>query len=311
MRIADSIINLVGETPIIKLSRITEDLDLELWCKCEFMNPTGSIKDRIALYMIRSAEREGRLKPGMKIVVATTGNTGISFAAIGSILGYRVVIVMPREMSTERTMLIKHLGAEIIYTPGGEANAKKALDYSRKLEAENPSEYCCLDQWSDEANIRAHYETTGREILEQIGSDIDAFVAGVGTGGTLVGVGLRLKEVNPEIKVYGVEPAECPFISKGVWGRHKIEGIGDGFIPRIIEEYRSIIDGWILVSSLEAIEWARRIARIEGLLVGISSGANIAASIKLARNRGLRRIVTILPDNAMRYYSTELFRDEL
>ena len=308
MKVASNLFELIGNTPIVKLGKIIGDLNFELWGKCEFMNPTGSIKDRMAYYMIREAEKSGRLKPGMKIIVATTGNTGIAFAAIGSYLGYKVVIVMPSEMSNERVMLIKHFGAELILTPGGESDVKISLEYSKKLEKENPNLYCCLDQWSDEANVKAHYETTGKEILEQLGSNIDAFIAGVGTGGTLIGVGLRLKEANSKIKIIGVEPAECPMISKGIWGRHEIEGIGDGFTPEIISRYRHIIDEWILISSNEAIEYAKKTAKLEGLPIGISSGANIAASIKIAKKYNFKRIVTVLPDYAARYFSTNLFK---
>lgn len=308
MKVAYSLLDLIGRTPIVLLKNIAEGFSGEVWAKCEFMNPSGSVKDRIALYMIREAERKGLVKPGMKILVPTTGNTGIAFASVGSYLGYKVVIVIPEEMSSERMLTLKALGAEIVRTPGGESDVLRSLEYAEKLSREKPEEYYVFDQWCDEANVAAHYETTGREIVEQVGLDIDAFVAGVGTGGTLVGVAKKLKEVNSNIKVYGVEPSECPTISQGVWGRHEIEGIGDGFTPKIVERYRYLVDGWILVSSSEAIATARRIACKEGLFVGISSGANVVAALRVLRDYGLRKVVTVLPDYGSRYFSTRLVR---
>ena len=308
MKTAYSLLDLIGGTPIVLLRNVTRGLHGEVWAKCEFMNPSGSVKDRIALYMIRNAERKGLIKPGMKLLIPTTGNTGIAFASVGAYLDYRVVVVIPEGMSSERMLTLKALRAEIIHTPGGESDVLKSLEYARSLCMEKPKEYYVFDQWDDEANVSAHYETTGREIVEQIGSNIDAFVAGVGTGGTLIGVAKKLKEVNPNIKIYGVEPSECPTISRGLWGIHEIEGIGDGFTPKIIERYRYLIDGWILVSSSEAISTAKRIACMEGLFIGISSGANVAAALILLRDYGLRRIVTILPDYGSRYFSTKLVK---
>ena len=308
MRVAYSLLDLIGGTPIVLLRNVAKGLQGEVWAKCEFMNPSGSVKDRIALYMIRDAERRGLIKPGMKLLIPTTGNTGIAFASIGAYLGYKVVIVIPEEMSSERILTLKALGAEIMYTPGGESDALKSLEYARRISMENPGEYYVFDQWSDEANVSAHYETTGCEIIKQIGLDIDAFTAGVGTGGTLIGVAKKLKEVNPKIKIYGVEPSECPTISQGLWGTHEIEGIGDGFTPEIIERYKYLIDGWILVSSSEAITTARRIACMEGLFVGISSGANVSAALRLVRDQNLRKVVTILPDYGSRYFSTKLVK---
>ncbi len=316
-RVASSSSDLVGYTPMVRLSHLDRDLPYEIWGKAEFLNPTGSVKDRMALYMIREAEISGRLRPGMTIVIPTTGNTGISFAAWGSYLGYKVLIVMPEEMSYERKLLDILFGAELTYTPGGESDAMGALEYAKRLEREHPDEYVALDQWDDEANARAHYETTGKEILEQLEADsIAGFIAGVGSGGTLAGVAKRLKEANSRIVTAGMEPAECPTADGwfktgkvGSWGRHEIEGIGDGFVPGIIARYNMYIDDWITISSDEAIEAARIIAREEALPLGISSGANVAAVMKLAEDRRIRdgRIVTILPDYAARYFSTRLF----
>ncbi len=320
LRVCYNVLDCIGNTPVIKLSRVVPgDLDVEIWGKAEFMNPTGSVKDRMAYFMIKSAEATGKLKPGMTIVVPTTGNTGISFSAIGSYLGYRVLIVIPEEMSEERFLLMKLFGAEFKTTPGGESDAYGALEYAKKLARENPDKYFVFDQWWDEANVWSHYHTTGREILEQLGH-VDAWVAHVGTGGTLVGVALKLKEANPKTIVVGAEPAECPVAAgwfhtgrEGEWGRHEIEGVGDGFVPDIVRRYRHIIDDFVTVSSDEAIDMARKIAKKEGLPVGISSGANVVAAIKVARKHKLppgSRIVTVLPDYAARYFSTRLFRKQ-
>ncbi len=322
MKVARNVLELIGNTPVVKLSKvIPPDVKAEVWGKCEFMNPTGSVKDRMAYYMIREAEKAGKLKPGMTLVIATTGNTGISFAALGSYLGYKVMIVIPEEMSEERFLLMKLFGAEIVTTPGGESDAGKALQYSFELARKEPDKYLALDQWSDEANVKAHYETTGKEILEQLGK-VDAFVAHIGTGGTLIGVAKRLKEENPDVLIVAAEPAECPVAygwfkegKEGPWGRHEIEGVGDGFVPDIVRRYKHLIDDFVTVSSDEAIEMAKRLAREEALAVGISSGANVVAAIKVARKYADRlgkgaKIVTILPDYAARYFSTRLFREK-
>ena len=319
-KVGYTIADIMGDTPVIRLRKvIPEDVKAEIWGKCEFMNPTGSVKDRMAYYMIKKAEREGRLKPGMTLVIATTGNTGIAFAAMGAALGYKVIIVIPEEMSEERFLLMRLYGAEIITTPGGESDAGGALEYAKKLERENPDKYLALDQWDDEGNVEAHYETTGKEILEQLGK-VDAFVAHVGTGGTLMGVAKRLKEANPKTIIVGAEPAECPVAyywfhegKEGPWGRHEIEGVGDGFVPNIVKRYKHLLDDFVTVSSDEAIEMAKRLAREEGLAVGISAGANVVAAIKVARKYNLpegAKIVTILPDYAARYFSTRLFREK-
>lgn len=319
MRVGTSIVDVIGETPAIRLTRVVpQDFVPQLWVKLEFMNPSGSVKDRMALYMIRKAEKEGRLRPGKTIVVATTGNTGIAFAALGAALGYKVLIVIPEEMSEERFLLMKLYGAEFITTPGGESDAGKALEYARRLAEENPDKYVFLDQWDDEANIEAHYETTANEIIRQVGR-VDLFVAHVGTGGTLIGVAKRLKEVFPDVIIVGAEPAECPVAygwfhegKEGPWGRHEIEGVGDGFVPAIVKRNKHLIDDFVTVSSDEAIEMAKRLARFEGLAVGISSGANVVAAIKAAERHGLgknTRVVTVLPDYAARYFSTRLFRE--
>jgi cysteine synthase A len=318
MKVCRDITECIGGTPIIQLNRVKPpDIEAEIWGKMEFLNPTGSVKDRMALYMLKKAIERGELKPGMTIVVPTTGNTGIAFSALASAMGFKVLIVIPEEMSAERFMLMRLFGAEFYFTPGGEADAGYALEVAKKLVAENPDKYYLFDQWSDEANVQAHYETTGKEILEQVGCP-KAFVAQIGTGGTLIGVAKRLKEECKDVIVAGAEPAECAVAAEwfrtgrlGPCSRHEVEGVGDGFIPDIVYRYRYLLDDFVTVSSDEAIEMARMIARLEGLPVGISSGANVASAIKLARKHSLKRsdkVVTILPDYAARYFSTRLFK---
>jgi cysteine synthase A len=273
----------------------------------------------MAYYMIKKAMEKGELKPGMTLVVPTTGNTGIAFSALGSVLGFKVLIVIPEEMSAERFMLMRLFGADFYFTPGGESDADKALEIAKKLSAENPDKYYFFDQWGDEANVEAHYETTGKEILDQIGCP-KAFVAEVGTGGTLMGIAKRLKEECRDVIVAGAEPAECPVAAgwfktgkPGPWGRHEIEGVGDGFIPDIVTRYKHLLDDFVTVTSDEAIKMARLIARKEGLPVGISSGANVVAAIKLVQEHRLGKgdkVVTILPDYAARYFSTRLFKKQ-
>ncbi len=318
LRACRDVIECIGNTPVIRLNRVVpEDVKAEIWAKMEFLNPTGSVKDRMAYYMIKAAEERGELKPGMTIVVPTTGNTGISFAALGTYLGYKVLIVIPEEMSEERFLLMRLFGAEFLFTPGGEADAGIALETAKKLVAENPDKYYLFDQWADEANVQAHYETTGKEILDQLGC-VDAFVAHEGTGGTLIGVAKRLKEECKNVLIVGAEPAECPVAAEwfrtgklGPWGRHEIEGVGDGFVPEIIQRYKHLIDDWVTVSSDEAIQMARMIARKEALPVGISGGANVVAAIMVARKHKLgegKKVLTVFPDYAARYFSTRLFR---
>lgn len=318
MKICRDITDCIGGTPIILLNRVKpSNIKAEIWAKMEFLNPTGSVKDRMALYMIRRAVERGELKQGMTIVVPTTGNTGIAFSALASVMGFKVLIVIPEEMSAERFMIMKLFGAEFHFTPGGEADAGLALETAKKIVAENPGKYYLFDQWADEANIQAHYETTGKEIVDQIGCP-KAFVAEIGTGGTLIGVAKRLREECKGTIVVGAEPSECPAATEwfktgrlGPCSRHEIEGVGDGFVPEIVYRNKHLIDDFVTVSSTEAIQTARLIAKLEGLPVGISSGANVAASFKVAQLHGIgggEKIATILPDYAPRYFSTRLFK---
>ncbi len=309
LKTARSLFDLVGNTPLIRINKIPERWgfgDLELYGKAEFMNPSGSLKDRIIAKILSQAMKDGRLKPGMTIVESTTGNTGISTAMFGAHLGLKVMIVIPAGMSAERMKTLKAFGAEIVHVPGGESDVDLAVEKAREIARSDPDRYFFVDQFNNPANAEAHYETTGPEIWEQMGGRIDAFVATAGTGGTITGVGRYLKERNPRVKVYVAEPAECPLLSKQRWGSHRIEGIGDGFIPSILD--LSVLDGVITVSSDEAIEMTQQLIREEGLFVGISSGANVKCCLKLHRRHPeLRRVVTMLNDHAFRYFSTRLF----
>ena len=294
----DSVLDLIGNTPLLRLSKLT---DSPVFGKCEFLNPGGSIKDRIALRLISCAEATGQLKPGDTIVEPTSGNTGIGMALVGVQKGYRVVICMPENMSEERRKIIRALGAELELTPA-EASIQGAVDRAAELAAqpgtfmpqqfENPENPCC------------HYDTTAAEIWEQTGGKVGAFVAGVGSGGTLGGVGKYLKERDPSIEVIAVEPAGAAALLGQEPGLHQIQGIGDGFIPPVLDT--RLIDHVVTVSDDDAIETARSLARTEGLLVGTSSGANVCAAIKVAKAFTDGNVVTILADRAERYFSTSL-----
>lgn len=306
---AEDITELVGNTPLVKLSRLADlsgMTNLELFGKAEFMNPSGSLKDRILLKILKDAIEAGELRKGMTILESTTGNTGISTAMMGTRLGFPVIIVMPEGMSEERKKTIRMFGAEIMTVPGAESDVDLAVKRTMELVEQNPRKYFLVNQFNNQANVKAHYETTGPEIWEQVDGKLDAFAATVGTGGTLTGVGKYLKEKNSNIKIYAVEPADCPVLAKQRWGTHPIEGIGDGFIPSILD--LSLLDGVILVSSQKSIEMTKRLARDEGLFLGISSGANVEACLKLHKHHPkLKRLATMLNDHGFRYFSTLLF----
>lgn len=303
MKIANSVLDLIGNTPMIKLNKIPKDIDSVILAKCEFLNPSGSVKDRIAKAMLEDAEEKGLLKKESIIVEPTSGNTGISFAMVGAVKGHKVKIVMPEHMSAERQKMIKAFGKDFILTPE-EKDVEGAVLKAEELEKEN-SRVLVLQQFKNQANVRAHFETTAREIWEQTEGKLDAFVAGVGTGGTLMGVAKFMKKKKKGIKIVAVEPEESAVLSGGKHGKHKIHGIGDGFIPDIVD--LNLIDEVVTVSTDEAIAMAKKLAREEGLLVGISSGANVHACIKLANKTREKVIVTVLPDRGERYLSTELF----
>ncbi|MDI6884335.1 MAG: cysteine synthase family protein [Hadesarchaea archaeon] len=299
----------LGLTPLLKLDKLTKLAGrpaFELFGKAEFMNPSGSLKDRILLKIIQDGVESGKLRPGMTIVESTTGNTGISTAMLGAHLGFHVLIIMPEGMSEERMKAIRAFGAKIMTAPRAESDVDLAVKQVKELVTLDPEHYFWVDQFNNPTNVQAHYETTGPEIWEQTRGRLNAFVAAVGTGGTLTGVGRYLKEQDPNIKVYAVEPVECPVLSKQRWGTHRIEGVGDGFVPSILD--LSLLDGVITVSSERAIWTTKRIARDEGLFVGISSGANVDASLRLnEKHPELTRIVTMLNDHGFRYFSTLLF----
>jgi len=304
MKVANSVLDVIGFTPMIRLNRITASLDREILVKLEFLNPSGSLKDRIARYIVEEAERSGHLTKGSVIAEATTGNTGIAFAMVAAVKGYRMIVVMPEGMSDERKKTIRAYGAELIFTPGSESDVDLCLRKLDELKKTIPKVWIPA-QFSNLDNVRAHEETTGKEILDQTGGRLDAFVAGVGTGGTLTGVARAIRKKIPRVKVVAVEPAECPILSGGKKGSHRIEGIGDGFIPEILD--MGLVDDVIRVSDVDAIKMARRLALEEGIFAGISSGANVKAALDLARILPRdSRIVTMAPDTGMRYLSTDL-----
>ncbi|GMC00128.1 cysteine synthase A [Enterococcus thailandicus] len=305
-QIYQAITDLIGETPIVKLNKIVPEDSAEVYVKLEFFNPGGSVKDRIALSMIEKAEQDGSLKPGDTIIEPTSGNTGIGLAMVGAAKGYRVIIVMPETMSMERRLLMKAYGAELILTPGADGisgsireaeRLAKEHDYFLPLQFENP------------ANPEIHEKTTGPEIQAAFGvAGLDAFVSGIGTGGTITGAGHELKRVYPEIKVIGVEPAESAVLEGKPAGPHKIQGIGTGFIPDTLDT--KVYDEILPITGEEAMETSRKVGRQEGFLVGISSGAAIAAGLKIAKELGKgKKVLVIVPDNGERYLSTALYQE--
>ena len=309
MKTYDTITDLIGSTPLLKLNRFAavENLGAEVYAKLEYFNPAGSVKDRIAYAMITDAEKSGALKPGSVIIEPTSGNTGIGLAAVAAARGYRIIIVMPETMSVERRQLMKAYGAELVLTEGAKG-MKGAIAKAQELAAQTPDSFI-PGQFTNPANPSAHRATTGPEIWNDTDGTVDIFVAGVGTGGTLTGVGEYLKSQNPNVKVVAVEPAGSPVLSKGVAGAHKIQGIGAGFMPDTLNT--KIYDEIITVENEDAFATGRELARKEGLLVGISSGAAVWAAAQLAKrpeNQG-KRIIVLLPDTGDRYLSTPMFAD--
>lgn len=301
--IYNNIYETIGSTPMVKLNKLASEDMAEVLVKLEFFNPGGSVKDRIALSMIEAAEREGLLKEGQTIIEPTSGNTGIGLSMVGAAKGYRVILVMPETFSIERRKLMKAYGAEFVLTEGGKGMAG-AIEMAEKLAAENG--YFMPQQFNNLANPEIHMRKTAQEILKDTEGKIDVFVAGVGTGGTITGVGRILKKEIPDIKIIAVEPSASPVLSGGNKGPHKIQGIGAGFVPQILD--RSVIDEIITVSNEDAFETSRTLGKAEGVLVGISSGAAITAALKKAKELGKgKRIVVVSPDNGERYLSTELF----
>ena len=300
---------LIGKTPLLELVHLEKELGLEarILAKLEYFNPAGSVKDRIAKAMIDDAEASGKLKPGSVIIEPTSGNTGIGLASVAAARGYRIIIVMPETMSVERRQLMKAYGAELVLTEGAKG-MKGAIAKADELAKEIPNSFI-PGQFVNPANPKAHFETTGPEIWEDTDGAVDVFVAGVGTGGTLTGVGQYLKSKKPGVKVVAVEPKDSPVLSEGHAGSHKIQGIGAGFVPDVLDT--KIYDEIIPVTNEDAFATGKRIGHAEGVLVGISSGAAVWAAIELAKrpeNAG-KTIVTLLPDTGDRYLSTPLFAD--
>lgn len=281
-RIANSVVDLIGGTPIVKLNRLVDDSSADVYLKLEYMNPGSSVKDRIALAMIEAAEKSGDLKPGSTIIEPTSGNTGIGLAMVAAAKGYRAILVMPETMSVERRRLLKAYGAELVLTPGPEGMGG-AIRKAEELAKENG--YFIPQQFKNISNPEVHRLTTGPEIVEAFGEEgLDAFIAGIGTGGTITGAGEVLKEKYSDIKIYAVEPADSPVLSGGKPGPHKIQGIGAGFVPEILNS--EVYDGIIKVTNEDAFEYARRAGKEEGVLGGISSGAAIYAALQVAKELG-------------------------
>lgn len=308
-RVYTSADQLIGKTPLLELTHIEKELGLKakILAKLEYFNPAGSVKDRIAKAMIDDAEKTGKLKKGSTIIEPTSGNTGIGLSSVAAARGYRVIIVMPDTMSVERRQLMKAYGAELVLTEGAKG-MKGAIAKAEELAKEIPDSFV-PGQFINKANPQAHFETTGPEIYEDTDGKVDYFVAGVGTGGTITGVGRYLKSRNPEVKVVAVEPKSSAVLSTGVAGSHKIQGIGAGFIPEVLDT--TVYDEIIPVENEEAFSVGKEVGRREGVLVGISSGAAVFAAIQLAKrpeNEG-KTIVALLPDTGDRYLSTPLFAD--
>ncbi len=298
-----SVLDLIGKTSVVRLNRVNNPAT-NIYAKLEMFNPSGSIKDVMALFMMELAEQRGTLKPGSTIIEATSGNTGISFAMLSSLKGYHFIAVMPEYMSVERRRMMESFGARLVLTPTDEG-FPGAIKKFEELKKQNPDAWT-PDQFNNRDNIAAHKMITGRKILEEVDGKVDAFVAGVGTGGTLMGVAEALKEIYPDVKIFAVEPAESAVMSGEEIGYHKIQGIGPGFIPDLVDVKK--VDGIIKIASDDSIQMARRLIHEEGIMAGISSGANTLAAMQVARKIGPEKtIVTIFADRTERYASMGLF----
>lgn len=307
MGLYKDILDLIGDTPLVKINHLTTSEDAEVWAKLEGYNPGGSVKDRIALSMIEAAEREGKIKSGSTIIEPTSGNTGIGLAMVAAIKGYKLILTMPETMSMERRQLLQAYGAELVLTEG-KKGMKGAVEKAREVCEGNP-DYFMPQQFENPSNPEIHMKTTAIEILNDLGTVPDGFVAGVGTGGTITGVGSVLRQKNPDVWIAAVEPAASPVLSGGAPGPHKIAGIGAGFVPGVLNT--KIYNEVIQVTDNDAAETARLMAIKEGILPGISSGAAMWAALKVARKLGKdRKVVVIIPDRGERYLSTGLFAPE-
>lgn len=304
MRVADNIAGLIGETPIVKLNGLTDQEGADVYLKLEFMNPGSSVKDRIALSMIEAAEKSGNLKEGDTIIEPTSGNTGIGLAMVAAAKGYKAVLVMPDTMSKERRNLLRAYGAELILTPG--ANGMNGA-IAKAEELKEAKGYFMPQQFNNEANPEVHARTTGKEITKQMSDGLDAFVSGIGTGGTITGAGKVLKDHFDGVKVYAVEPTDSAVLSGGSPGPHKIQGLGAGFVPKVLDT--EIYDEVVRITNDEAFEISRKVATTNGILGGISSGAAVAAAVKVAKKLGKgKKVLAVLPDNGERYLSTPLYQ---
>lgn len=299
-----TITELIGGTPLVRLNRLSPEGGATIWAKVEFFNPGGSVKDRICLNMINEAERQGKLSPGSTIVEPTSGNTGIGLALVSAVRGYKLILVMPESMSMERASLLSSYGAQLVLTAAWEG-MRGSIKEAENIVAQNPS-YFMPDQFSNPANPAMHRKTTALEIWDALGGRFDAFVAAVGTGGTITGCGEVFKERNPAIQVIAVEPSGSPVLSGGDPGPHKIQGIGAGFVPKVLN--RKVLDRVVTVTDDEAYQTAKLLAKKEGLLVGISSGANVFAAQRVAKEMGPgKHVVTVLCDTGERYISIEKY----
>lgn len=303
---AQSIVELVGDTPVVKLNRSVPEGSADVYLKLEYFNPAKSVKDRIALAMVEAAEKKGVLKPGGTIIEPTSGNTGIGLAMVAAAKGYKLIVTMPETMSLERRNLLRAYGADLVLTPGPDG-MKGAIAKAKELAEKHG--YFMPQQFENEANPEVHRLTTGPEIVKQMGDQLDGFVAGIGTGGTITGAGQVLREHYPNIKIVAVEPKDSPVLSGGKPGSHKIQGIGAGFVPKVLNT--EIYDEIYTVSNEEAFEASRKVARLEGILGGISAGAAIHAAFKLAKELGPgKKVLAVIPDNGERYLSTDLYKFE-
>ncbi|MFR8481823.1 MAG: cysteine synthase A [Varibaculum timonense] len=308
MNIAKDVTELVGNTPLVKINHLgDQNLVASVIAKIESFNPASSVKDRVALAMIQAAEASGQLKPGGTIIESTSGNTGVALAMVGAARGYKVVITMPESMSKERRALMRAFGAELILTPAA-SGMKGTVEAAQKILSER-EDAILASQFTNSANPTAHYEHTAEEIWADTDGQLDVFVAGIGTGGTVTGVGKRLRELNPNLEVFGVEPAESPLLTTGKAAAHGIQGIGANFVPEILD--KSLLNKVLTVKTEDAMQMARTAAAKEGLLVGISAGAALVGALRLASSPDMKgkRIVVLLPDTGERYLSSPLFKD--
>lgn len=302
-----SIFGAIGRTPLVQLNRVpaSAGVKAKILVKVEYFSPSGSLKDRIYWNMFERAERRGALKKGMTVLECSTGNAGIGCSFVSAVKGYPCIIVMPEGMSEERKKLDLAYGARMVYTPGGESDVDLALDKLESIRRQAPRKYFVPAQFENPDNIDAHIKTTAPEIWEQTSGRIDAFIMTQGTGGTLTGVGRYIRKRKPALRLFAIEPSECPLLSRRQWGPHGIEGIGDGFVPRNLDV--SLLDGIVTTTTDESMEMARRLAKEEGIFCGVSSGSNVAGALKLAKaHPELKLIVTLICDTGQRYFSTEL-----